>query len=231
MGLPSGRGDRDHQSAGGLFPFALKQRPRWLAAAAVGAAAVAVALGAVCGQSTGDRVGSELRPPLASPPPPAPARPPAVAAGFRRFWAPQGRFSIDYPSDWARLETPRSDVKLLAARGEAASVLVRTIALRSPVGRSDLENVEALTDRIVASGQQVRLLAEARRIELGGLPGYFYFYSFRDPKTRRRGTHSHYFLFQGATLITIVLQALPERRFERFASDFDRIAASFRARR
>ncbi len=30
-------------------------------------------------------------------------------------------------------------------------------------------------------------------------------------------------------MITIILQALPEKRFARFATDFDRIAASFRA--
>ncbi len=58
-----------------------------------------------------------------------------------------------------------------------------------------------------------------------------YFYSSRDRETGRRGTHSHYFLFQGDTMITIVLQALPEKRFARFATDFDRIAASFRTAR
>jgi hypothetical protein len=34
---------------------------------------------------------------------------------------------------------------------------------------------------------------------------------------------------EGLTRITIILQAFPEKRFARFATDFDRIAASFRA--
>jgi hypothetical protein len=79
----------------------------------------------------------------------------------------------------------------------------------------------------VASGKGVRLLAETRRIELGGLPGWFYFYTFRDGS--RRGVHSHYFLFQGSTMITLVFQALPADQFPRYAPTFDRIAGSFRA--
>jgi len=205
---------------------ALTPRLRLLIAAGLVAAALAVALGTVFGGAAGERVGARLSPLSASPPPaPAAAAPPA---GFTRFSAP-GRFSIDYPSDWRRLVTGGPEVDLLATRGEAASVLVRTIALRVPIERRDLAKVRTLTDEIVASGREVRLLAEARRIELGGLPGYFYFYSFSDPRSDRRGTHSHYFLFRGDTMITIVLQALPERRFERFSTEFDRIAASFRA--
>lgn len=219
-------GERHGKDAGrGLLLRALTPRLRLLIAAGLVAAALAVALGAVFGGAAGERVGARLSPLSAPARAPAPAAPPA---GFTRFSAP-GLFSIDYPSDWRRLGSRGADVDLLATRGEAASLLVRTIALRVPIERRDLAKVRTLTDEVVASGRQVRLLAEARRIELGGLPGYFYFYSFSDPRSGRRGTHSHYFLFRGDKMITIVLQALPERRFERFSEDFDRIAASFRA--
>ncbi len=191
---------------------------------------LAVAIGLVVGGTAGERVGSSVAPPASQAPrePASPDAPPEAPPGFVRFRDGQGRFSIAYPRDWARLATARSGVDLLATRARAASVLVRSLPLGARVDSSNLGAVEGLTDKIVASGSKVRLLAQSQRIELGGLPGYFYFYSFRDRETGRRGTHSHYFLFQGDTMITIVLQALPEKRFARFATDFDRIAASFR---
>ena len=218
MALKSGRGDR--QKGSGLLPPALTQRPRLAIAAALLCAALAVFFGSLVGDTTGERVGSGLSPPGPKPPPAPPKTaqtPDRPAAGFTRFRQRRGLFTIDYPTDWRRLDARGSGVDLLAARGEAASVLVRSIPLRYAVGRAQLREVEALTDRIVASGREVRLLAEVRQVELGGLHGYFYFYSFSDPRTARRGTHSHYFLFRGTTLITIVLQALPESRFERFS--------------
>ncbi|MBA3422924.1 MAG: hypothetical protein H0U12_13740 [Thermoleophilaceae bacterium] len=223
MRLKIRRHHREGDTSTGLIPRALSRR--WLIAAGLAVGALAVGIGVVVGGAAGDRVGSGFSPP-APQPPPAPAVPDATP-GFVRFLDGRGRFSIDFPRDWKRLATP--DAELLAARGRVASLLVRSVPLRFRVERRDLSKVEALTDEIVASGSKVKLLAESRQIELGGLPGYFYFYSFRDPKTRRRGTHSHYFLFQGTTMITIVLQALPDRYFERFVTDFDRIAASFRA--
>lgn len=202
---------------------------RWLVGGAVAAGVVAVALGAALGDVTGERVGSGFDPPRA--PDRGPPAPRGAPRGYVAFRDPLGRFSIAYPGDWERLPTAGSEVELLASRGRVASLLVRSVPLGVQVGRDDLGAVKGLTDRTVASGNRVRLLAEARRIELGGLPGLFYLYSFRDRRTGRRGTHSHYFLFQGETMITLVLQALPERELRRFATVFDRIAATFRAGR
>ncbi|MCA1683766.1 MAG: hypothetical protein LC708_01360, partial [Actinobacteria bacterium] len=63
---------------------------------------------------------------------------------------------------------------------------------------------------------------------LAGLPGYFYFYSFQDPGTGQRGAHSHFFVFKGQTLITLVFQALPAEQFPPAATTFDEITGSFR---
>ena len=105
----------------------------------------------------------------------------------------------------------------------------RRFSIAYPADWSPLGATSDDVNRLVTKGRRrVRLLAEARRIELGGLPGWFYFYSFRDA-SGRRGTHSHYFLFQGSTLITLVFQALPTDDFRRYATTFDSIAVTFRA--
>ncbi len=199
---------------------------RWAIVAALLAAAAAVAIGVTIGGAAGKRVESSVPRP-ASPPaqqaPQAPEPPP----GFVRFRDDQGRFSIAYPADWSPLGAQGRDVDLLVAnRGRRASLLIRSLPLAFEVEPRELPATKRLTDQIVASAKQVRLLAEARRIELGGLPGWFYFYSFRDT-SGRRGTHSHYFLFQGSTMITLVFQALPADDFRRYATTFDRIARTF----
>ncbi|CAA9508084.1 MAG: hypothetical protein AVDCRST_MAG45-1728 [uncultured Solirubrobacterales bacterium] len=207
---------------------------RWLIATAAVAAVVAVGVGLTIGGAAGERVGSGLPRPASQPPqPPTPTPAPGPAAdepppGFVRFSDRQSRFSIAYPADWASLGTPSGGVDLLVTRERAASLLVRSLPLAFEVEARELPAARRLTDRIVASGRRVKLLAEVRRIELGGLPGWFYFYSFRDA-SGRRGTHSHYFLFRGSTLITLVLQALPAGDFPRYAPTFDAIAATFRA--
>jgi hypothetical protein len=207
----------------GLRRFATRRR---LVIAALVAAAAAVAIGVTIGGAAGERVGSAVPQP-ASPPArkPAPAAPP----GFVRFSDQQGRFSIAYPADWEARSGATGDIELLVTKGRAASLLVRSVPLAFAVEPAELPGAKRLTDGIVASGKGVRLLAEARRIELGGLPGWFYFYSFRDG-SRRGGTHSHYFLFQGATMITLVFQALPAENFPDYAPTFDRIATSFHAK-
>jgi hypothetical protein len=206
---------------------------RWLIPAALVAAAAAVGIGVTIGGGAGERVGAGL--PRPASPPQQPASPPAPGPatgdpppGFVRFLDDQRRFSIAYPADWSPLGAASDDVNLLVTKGRAASLLVRSVPLAFEVEARELPAAKRLTDQIVASGERVRLLAEARRIELGGLPGWFYFYSFRDA-SGRRGTHSHYFLFQGSTLITLVFQALPTDDFRRYATTFDSIAVTFRA--
>ncbi|MBA3370119.1 MAG: hypothetical protein H0T96_01490, partial [Thermoleophilaceae bacterium] len=51
-------------------------------------------------------------------------------------------------------------------KGRAASLLVRSVPLAFEVEARELPAAKRLTDQIVASGERVRLLAEARRIEL-----------------------------------------------------------------
>jgi hypothetical protein len=64
-------------------------------------------------------------------------------------------------------------------------------------------------------------------VRQAGLPGYFYFYSFKDPASGQEGVHSHYFLFKGPTMISFVFQALPKDDFQRLANVFDEVIGTF----
>ena len=195
---------------------------RALVAGALAAiAVVAVALGFVVGGGVVHRAARGTR--AASP------RHPAAPPGWVRFRDPAGKLSLAYPASWRRLSPGDPDVRLVATGGRSASVLVRSVDLGYRVGRANLPAVKRLTDRLVTARRGVRLLSAPKPVELDGLPGWFYFYEFRAGR-RAAGAHSHYFLFDGATMITLVFQSVPAGRFPALSGTFDRIAGTFRAR-
>jgi len=140
-----------------------------------------------------------------------------------------GLFSVAHPASWVRRQSRDPGIELLATTPDgSASFLVRAVPVGFQIESANLEAAKQLTDRVVTSGKRVKLIAPPQRSDLGGLPGYFYLYTFKDQRTGRRGAHSHYFLFSGETLITIVFQALPADRLPLYAPLFDRIARTFR---
>lgn len=192
---------------------------KWLVAGAVGAV-VAIAIGAGI---------SRLVAPSSPSAPSQPGTTPAgTPAGFVPFRAADGSYSISYPPDWFRLRSQDPQIELLATAQETASLSVRTFPLNSEITRANVDAGRQLTERIVESGERVKPLAQPRRIELGGLPGYLYLYTFEDPDSGETGAHSHYFLFQGDKMIVLVFQTVPADELGAFAPVFDRIAASFR---
>lgn len=145
----------------------------------------------------------------------------------------QAGFAISYPKAWSRPPSSDPQIALIAAEKDPAqnqggSILVRVSALEAAVGKEQLGEARKATDAIVASGEGVELKAEPAEIEQGGLPGFYYFYTFQDPVSGGRGAHAHYFLFQGQTMVSLVFQALPEDDFIRLAPLLDRVAGSFR---
>ncbi len=223
LALPPTRPDEDEDagkggvasgSGGVLVPR------RWLIIGA--AATILLAVAAML-------VGKELVSSPSAPPKPTPKRSSAAPAGLVRFTDPVGRFSISYPPAWRRLMSRDSQVRLLAAR-DAASVLVRTQPLGTPVGPESLGAAKKLTDNLVRSAGTIKLLNKARQVTLGGLSGYLYLYTFKDSAAAGQlVAHAHYFLFRGETLLTVVFQAQPADRFAALVPLFDRIAATFRA--
>lgn len=163
----------------------------------------------------------------------APRAEAASAGDLVEFRDEQARFAVSYPEAWIRPPSPDPQVVLIAAEKDPAanqggSMLVRVTALEAAVGREQLGEVRKATDEIVNSGQGVELKAEPAAIEQGGVPGWYYFYTFQDPVSGQRGAHAHYFLFRGQTMISLVFQALPEGDFIRLAPILDRVAESFR---
>ncbi len=203
----------------------LRSVPRWrLLAVALAVAAVAVAIGVAIGRGIGGNVSSGARLLTTRPAPPGGA----AAGDFVEVHdAPTG-VTIGLPPTWHRLPASDPSVRLVATGGVFGSLLLRSVQLPAKLGRPEAGAAQQeLTRRLVTSNRAVRVLEGPKPIELGGLRGWFYFYTFKDAGGLV-GAHSHYFLFKGGTLITLVLQALPATRFAGLSSTFDRISSTFR---
>jgi hypothetical protein len=143
-------------------------------------------------------------------------------------------WAISYPKSWSRLESNDADVSLVVSEkppgrnATGGSILARSITLGAAVGPDQLDAARQVTDKIVTSSEGVQLLAQPAPVNEGGLAGYFYFYSFKDPASGQEGAHSHYFLFKGSTMVSFVFQAIPKAEFPRLASTFDTVINSFR---
>jgi hypothetical protein len=193
--------------------------PRWVGLTAL--VVVLVGAGAwVIGQqfssSTASRQTSQLAP----------------VSSYVKFKDPAGAFEGGYPPTWKRLASSGQFV-LLATGPHGASYEVAKTTITAAVNATNLGAAKKLTERIVNSGPQVKLIHTRYRqpgvVSVGGLPGLLYLYTFVDPTTGETGAHAHYFLFDGKTMITLVFQSLPSTNFVSLAPLFDRIARTFRA--
>jgi hypothetical protein len=142
-------------------------------------------------------------------------------------------WAISYPKNWNVLQSQDADVVLVVSEkppelNNGGSILGRDLTLGTPVDEAKLPAAKEVTDKIVTSGEGIQMLAQPTIIHQAGLPGYFYFYSFKDPATGQEGVHTHYFLFKGSTMISFVFQALPKDNFQALAHLFDEVIGSFR---
>jgi hypothetical protein len=158
---------------------------------------------------------------------------PTAPGDLVEFRDEKAGWAISYPRSWHRLQSPDADVVLVVSENPpelnaGGSILARDLVLGAPVDESKLSAAKEVTDRIVTGSEGIRLLAEPAVVHQGGLPGYFYFYSFKDPTTGQEGVHSHYFLFKGSTMISFVFQALPKENFQALAHLYDEVIGSLR---
>ena len=157
----------------------------------------------------------------------------APAAGrLVEFRDEKAGWAISYPKDWNLLQAKDTAVALVvsekpAEQNTGGSILARDLTLGAPVNEANLAAAKEVTDRIV-TGDGVQHITEPTVIHQAGLPGYFYFYRFKDPASGQEGVHSHYFLFKGSTMISFVFQALPKDDFQRLANLYDEVIGSFR---
>lgn len=196
--------------------------------AAAGAGAVVLAAGLL---GLGILAGERLLPgpePQESPPAATVTPSPETPEDFVEFRDEETGFVVAYPPDWEQLEVQDAQVRLLVTLNNRDSFLVRAVPLEEEITVEEVPAMRPMTDEIVTSSEGVEVHIPAQPIVVDEVPGYFYLYSFNDEASGERGVHSHYFLFHGDTMITLVFQALPEERFEELADTFDRIAESFR---
>ncbi|HKY77497.1 MAG TPA: hypothetical protein VJS45_15220 [Acidimicrobiia bacterium] len=153
-------------------------------------------------------------------------------AGLVEFRDEKAGWAISYPKAWNRLEPKDTDVALVvsekpAEQNTGGSILARDLTLAGPVNDGNLAAAKEVTDGIV-TGEGIQHITEPTVVRQAGLPGYFYFYSFKDPASGQEGVHSHYFLFKESTMISFVFQALPKGEFQRLANLYDEVIASFK---
>ncbi|MGH3547422.1 MAG: hypothetical protein ACRDQU_04715 [Pseudonocardiaceae bacterium] len=146
--------------------------------------------------------------------------------GFSEFRSEQAGIELAYPTDWTKLSPKDPQVVLLVSQGPQDSFLVRTSELKEAVGPQQLPELKQVTDKLVTSNKSVQMVAGPNQIQLAGMPGFYYFYNFTDPATGQQGSHSHFFLFNGKTMISMVFQSLPKEHFAASAKTFDQIANS-----
>lgn len=155
-----------------------------------------------------------------------------AAIGLVEFRDEKAGWAISYPRAWNRLEPKDTEIALVvserpAEQNTGGSILARDLTLGAPVNDGNLAAAKEVTDRIV-TGDGIQHITEPTVVRQAGLPGYFYFYSFKDPASGQEGVHSHYFLFKGSTMISFVFQALPKDEFQRLANLYDEVIASFK---
>jgi hypothetical protein len=156
-----------------------------------------------------------------------------VPGSLVEFRDDKAGWAISYPKNWNRLQSQDADVVLVVSEkppelNNGGSILARDLPLGTPVDEAKLPAAREVTDKIVTGAEGIQMLAQPTVIHQGGLPGYFYFYSFKDPATGQEGVHTHYFLFKGSTMISFVFQALPKDNFQPLAHLFDEVIGSFR---
>jgi len=180
-----------------------------------------VAVAAVLALLAGAAVGRNLLSSSSTPPP-------APRADVVRFKDPVAKVSIAYPASWRRLpERPGDpDLALLVAEDDSTSLLMRvSTSGLDPVTTEGLPVVRKYTDGLVSVDPRAKQLVEPVAVQVGGLPGWRYRYTFGSGT--EAGAHDHYFLFKGRQLVQLVFQAVPASKLPAAAPEFDRIAASF----
>ncbi len=185
----------------------------WRRATVTGAAVLSLALVATGGWWLGDRGSSSAVAASASAPLPA----------LVPYTDPVGGFAISHPAGW-QVEQVAGGVLLRVGGQDAVSV--KRTELAKPVDATNLEDMRAVTDAVLGAPEAGLDVLQTEPTTLGGLPGVHYLYTFDAAGTR--GAHTHWFVFSGRTMFTLVFQALPDTGFAALASAFDAVAASFR---
>jgi hypothetical protein len=132
--------------------------------------------------------------------------------------------TVDYPKSWRVVSSP-TDVLLLEAGHADDVVLIRRTTLHANVNATNVADFRTVTDGILGDPRAHLKMLNSGRVQVGGLPGVFYLYTF--PFGSGRGMQAQYFVFQDRDLYTLVFQAGHAEQFAALAPSFDAILATF----
>jgi hypothetical protein len=131
--------------------------------------------------------------------------------------------TVDYPKSW-RVVSSAGVLLLEAGQGDDV-VLIRKTTLHANVNATNVADFRTVTDGILGDPRAHLKMLDTGRVEVGGLPGVFYLYTF--PFGSGRGMQAQYFVFQGRDLYTVVFQAGHAEQFAALAPSFGALLASF----
>lgn len=149
---------------------------------------------------------------------------------------PEAGFSIKLPRDWMFFEQDQADPEIrmvVGAPGTQNNLRVRVTALEAPVvinsetPESVIAELQAQFDQYIDQGESVKEVLQRQRVNINGVQGWEYLYTFTDQPTGDDGIHSHFFLLGGERLYVLVFQVLPASNYEDYARTFDEIITSF----
>ena len=149
----------------------------------------------------------------------------------------EGGFSIKLPDNWQFFEQQQQDPQIRMVVGEPGTqnnLRIRISPLAEPVviDNTTPDNVlaefQAQFDKFIDDGENVREVLQRQRVNINGVHGWWYLYSFNDSRGQEEGIHSHFFLMAGDKMYVLVFQVLPTSNYQRYARTFDQIITSFR---
>jgi hypothetical protein len=161
----------------------------------------------------------------------------AAEDDFATFTDREAGFSVKLPRNWQFFEQQQRDPQIRFVAGPPGApqnnLRVRVSPLAQPVviDRNTPDTVlaefQAQFDKYIDDGENVREVLQRRRVNINGVEGWWYLYSFNDNAGNEEGLHSHFFLLGGNKMFVIVFQALPTAAYEDYAKLFDEIITSF----
>lgn len=149
----------------------------------------------------------------------------------------EGGYSIELPTNWQLFEQEQEDPQIRMVAGDRSgqnNVRIRVSPLAQPViidsktPDSVLAEFQAQFDKYIDDGENVREVIQRQRVNINGLQGWWYLYSFNDSRGQEEGLHSHFFLMGGSKLYVLVFQTLPASAYKDLAGTFDKMIASFK---
>ncbi len=166
-----------------------------------------------------------------------PATPEAATGKYATIEDPEAGFSIKLPEDWQFFEQEQADPQIRMVVGTPGtqnnlrlrvSPLPEPVVITSDTPDTVIAQLQAQFDQYIDEGESVKEVLQRQRVNINGVQGWEYLYTFTNESSGEEGVHSHFFLLGGERLYVLVFQVLPTSSFEDYARTFDEIITSFR---